>query len=698
MAPGGGVPALRADVGKQPAGSAVGMDHAAPRISHGAYVEPTGQFRHETTQDFGPAENERSTIDLMAGTFFHGDNLEVLRVWFPDECVDLIYLDPPFNSDQDFNLPFGADEARPVQKKRGFTDTWQWDDAAIDAYTQVTKTRAVSMPDKLPGLMRSLYDFLYPKYRHVMLAYLANMAVRLVELRRVMKPKASLYLHCDPTAGHYLKMILDSIFGIENFRSEIVWKRSYGHGNAKKYAPVHDLLLFYSRSAEFTWNPAWQRMPQKTLDEWYNNYDPPGPPDGRRFNRDNLTGSGTRGGESGMPWRGIDVTKKGRHWAIPRSVEMVKEIVGDLGTHEALDALDAAGRIHWPDKEDGVPMFKRYIEEAAGVPALDVITNIPQLHNVSPERVGYPTQKPLALLKHILELSTNVGDLVFDPFCGCGTSIIASEQIDRRWLGIDIGDEAITTLKEKRIPREAPDAKIREEIEPFDIESARLLAKLDEYKFQWWAVRKLGGQPPDGKMKKGSDRGKDGEIFIETTDEFQRRHRVIISVKSGEKQAVSMVNELSAAVNNPEHKAHMGVLVTLEEPKRNLRDRAREFRTVPGSADGKNDPDKIQVVSAADLLARGPACVTLPGRNVTPLWRPVLPIPERIDQVPLPVDQKPQKDRRRAAALVADNTRKGRKPRTGPVKVAPHTAAVEPKQTVMSGSGGSFRLTSGRKK
>ena len=635
------------------------------------------------------------TIPLMAGTFFHGDNLDVLREWFPSECVDLVYLDPPFNSDQDFSLPFGADEARPEQVKRAFKDTWWWDNGAIDAYEQVTRTRVESMPEKLPGVVRSLHDFLYPKYRHVMLAYLANMAVRLVELHRVMKPTASLYLHCDPTASHYLKMILDAIFGLQNFRSEVIWKRSSAHNGAQKHSPVHDTILFYSKSSEFTWVPLASRMPQKTIDEWYNNIEPE---TGRRFNRADLTAPGTRGGESGAKWRHIDVTKKGRHWAIPRSIEACREIVGDLKTLEALEALDDADRIHWPDKEDGVPMFKRYIEEATGVPALDVITGIRHLHNRSPERVGYPTQKPVALLKHLLELSSKAGDLVLDPFCGCGTTVIACEKLDRRWIGIDIGDDAIKTLRDKRIPKEAPEAKITERIEPFDAESLRLLAELDEYEFQWWAVRKLAGQPPGGKAKKGADRGQDGEIFIETQDEFRRRHRVIISVKSGGTPGVKWVTELADAVSNPVHQAHMGILVTLEEPTRNLRTRAHEYGPVSGSVDGKSDPYKIQIVSAAELLRLGPRCVSLPGLNVTPPWRPEMPIPEREEQKDLPVDRKPQKDRRRAAALISDNTGKAaRRTRKGPVKVA-ETPEARPQQAVIPGSGDSFGLTIGRKK
>jgi len=545
----------------------------------------------------------------VPGTFYHGDNLDVLRYWFDDETIDLVYLDPPFNSQQDFNLPFGSEDARPEQQRRAFRDTWWWDETADRAYDELTRTRVEVLPDKLPGIMRALHGFLYPRYKHHLLAYLMNMAIRLVELHRVMKQTGSLYLHCDPKASHYLKMILDAIFGIEHFRNEVVWKRSHAHNGANKYGPVHDLLLFYTKSDTYTWNPITKRLPQKTIDEWYNNVEEG---TGHRFNRDNLTANGTRGGESGKPWRGVDPTKKGRHWAIPR---YAKEIVGDLPTHEALDALDAAGRIWWPKKDDGVPMFKRYLEEATGVPALDVITSIPHLHNRSPERVHYPTQKPLALLKHILELSSNEGDTILDPFCGCGTSVIASEQLHREWFGIDIGEQAIDVLREIRLPKEAPGATFSETIEPFDPESARRLAQKDEYEFQWWAVRKIGGQPAGGKKKKGADRGIDGEIIVEDEEGNHRRLRVIISVKSSSTPQIAWVEQLQGVVMNPEHRAYMGVLVTVEATS-GMKDRAREYRTVKSTIEGK-DPYKIQVVTVEDLFKHG-CGIILPGKNVTP--------------------------------------------------------------------------------
>lgn len=590
-----------------------------------------------------PVDSHQETIPWpMSGIFYHGDNLDVLRYWIDPESVDLVYLDPPFNSQQDFNLPFGAEEARPEQV-RAFRDTWWWDETAARAMTELT--RSEGLPEKLPGIMRGLYEFLYPQYKHVLLAYLVNMAIRLVELHRVMKPSASLYLHCDPRASHYLKMILDAIFGVANFRSEVAWKRSSAHNACRFHSPVHDTILFYTKSDNYTWNPIANRLPQKTIDEWYNNIEEG---TGRRFNRADLTGSGTRGGDSGKPWRGVDPTAKGRHWAIPRSVEVVKEIVGDLPTLEALDALDEAGRIFWPDKGNGVPMFKRYIEEASGVPALDVITSIRHLHNRSPERVGYPTQKPLALLKHLIELSSNPGDIVLDPFCGCGTSIIASEQLAREWLGIDIGDEAIAVLRDKRLPKEAPGATFNETIEPFDVESARKLAEKDEYEFQWWAVRKIGGRPAGGVAKKGGDRGIDGEIFYEEHGADARRRRVLISVKTGKSPQPAWVDQLHSATTNPEHRAHMGILVTVEVT-RGMKDRAREFRTVRATMAEQRDPYRIQIVTLEDIFSPD-FRVDIPGRNVTPrAARPSLVRQVVKGQLPMPFLDAPETTKRRKA-------------------------------------------------
>lgn len=460
----------------------------------------------------------------MAGIIYCGDNLEVLSEYVPPESVDFVYLDPPFNSKRMYNLTYNDQRAQ----EQVFKDFWSWEEVAAQLHTLVDSS---NMPRNVRTLLRALHDVLIESDSDL-LAYLTMMTPRLVAMHHVLKSTGSLYLHCDPTASHYLKAVLDAVFGSRNFRNEVIWKRSYGHGGADKHAPVHDVLLFYSKSDSFRWNPSWKRLPQKTIDQWYNNVEEK---TGRRFNRDNLTGSGTRGGESGKTWRGVDVTKKGRHWAIPRSVDVVKEIVGDLGPHDALDALDAAGRIHWPEKHGGVPMFKRYIEEATGIPALDVITNVPHLHNRSPERVGYPTQKPLALLIHVLELSSSQGDLVLDPFCGCGTTVEAAETLGRRWVGIDIARKAVEVIEHRfgKVGLDAPEVVWH----PADPASAEALAERDKTQFEAWALRKVRA----ARLRK-KDRGIDGEAIFKDGD--GGRYHVLVSVKGGRNLTPAFVREL----------------------------------------------------------------------------------------------------------------------------------------------------------
>ena len=339
----------------------------------------------------------------MKNALYFGDNLDVLRRYIPDESVDLVYLDPPSNSNADYNVLFAAkDGDESAAQIEAFTDTWRWDRAAAAAFDDVVFGHGADEHGAHLDLRtsRALQGFRSMIGECDLLAYLAFMAPRLLELRRVLAPTGSIYLHCDPTASHYLKVLMDAVFGPEHFRSEVIWQRTGSHNSAKRWAPVHDVLLFYSKGDSFTWNPIYQPLPQETIDAWYNNVEEG---TGRRYNRADLTGAGTRTGPSGEPWRGVDPTAIGRHWAIPR---FVGDLVDGLDTHAALDALDAAGRIHWPKKEGGKPMLKRYVEEARGIPALDVVTDIGPLKNSSAERLGYPTQKPEALLDRIISVKS----------------------------------------------------------------------------------------------------------------------------------------------------------------------------------------------------------------------------------------------------------------------------------------------------
>ena len=449
--------------------------------------------------------------------------------------MDLIYLDPPFNSQATYNVLFRSPKGEQSQAQiEAFEDTWTWNNSAEQAFDEVMTSGNTDAAE----MLRAMRSFLK---ENDLMAYLTMMAIRLLELHRVLKPTGSLYLHCDPTASHYLKVLLDGIFGPENFRNEVIWKRTSAHSSSKRWGPVHDTLLFYSKSASLNWNQVFQAYDQTYLDAFYVHSDS----DGRRWRRSDLTGAGVRHGETGETWRGIDVTAKGRHWAYPPKV---------------LDQLDQNGRIHWPAKAGGMPMLKRYLDEQRGQPLQDVIIDIPPMHNLAEERLGYPTQKPLALLERIIQASSNPGDVVLDPFCGCGTAVHAAQKLGRQWIGIDITHLAISLI-EKRLNDAFPGIQYEVHGTPKDLAGARDLAERDKYQFQWWAVSLVNAVPYGGK-KKGADTGIDGIIYFKPDGKITEK--AIVSVKGGANVGVAMVKDLIATVGR--EKAKIGVFVTLTEP------------------------------------------------------------------------------------------------------------------------------------
>jgi len=541
--------------------------------------------------------------EFRPNTLYYGDNLEVLRA-FPSECVDLVYLDPPFNSNRSYNVLFKESRGTEAEAQiEAFEDSWHW-----TAHTAETYDEVAARGDDVGRLLRAFVEALG---HNDVTAYLTMMAPRLVELRRVMKPTASIYLHCDPTASHYLKVLMDAVFGPINFRSEVIWKRSSAHSSSKRWSPVHDTLLFYSRGPQYAWNQLHVPLPQETIDAWYNNIEAV---TGRRFNRADLTAAGKRSGSSGLPWRGIDPSAKGRHWAVPR---FVKEIVGDLDTIDALEALDAAGRIFWPKSASGTPMLKRYLDEAPGVPLLDLITDIGPLNNVAAERLGYPTQKPEALLEQIITASSNPGDIVLDPFCGCGTATVAAHRLGRQWIGIDITYLAVDLMRQRLIdtfPDDFPDG-VHVDGEPADEAAALALAERDKYQFQFWAVAKLGGTARGGVNRKGRDRGVDGvttfpERDPNDPDRLTLEHQqVIISVKGGG-TSVRDVRDLVGTVQREQ--AAIGVLVTAHAPTRDMVSEAAAAGVYHSTWDGRAYP-RIQILTAGQI-ARGQG-IDMPSRG-----------------------------------------------------------------------------------
>ncbi len=527
--------------------------------------------------------NSTATV-TATNKLFYGDNLHVLREHVADESVDLIYLDPPFNSKRDYNLlfktPKGFDSDASIT---AFEDSWHWAQQAEDEFKEIVNPspelrRLRGSNTDVAELMRALRLFLK---ENDMLAYLTMMCNRLLELHRVLKPTGSLYLHCDPTASHYLKLVLDGVFGKENYLNELIWKRTSAHSSAKRFGPIHDTILYYAKGSDYKWVPQFTPYEAEYIETFFDQTDQ----DGRKWKRMDLTGAGTRNGETGQVWRGIDVTAKGRHWAYRPS---------------ELELLDKAGRLHWPKKDGGVPRLRQYPEDLPGVPLQDVLTDIRPMHNLAAERLGYPTQKPLALLERIISASSNEGDVVLDPFCGCGTAVHAAEKLKRRWIGIDITHLSVSLI-EKRMKQAFPYLAEKGVFEiigvPKDFEAAKDLAERDKYQFQFWACTLVNAQPYRG-GKKGADGGVDGIIYAEVGK--NKTEKILVSVKGGAHISNGMIRDLQGAMDR--EKAIMGLFITLTTPTKPMIAQAASA----GHYESEHFPNKpfpkVQILSIEGLL------------------------------------------------------------------------------------------------
>jgi DNA modification methylase len=512
---------------------------------------------------------------------YYGDNLDVLRRHVKDESVDLVYLDPPFNSNANYNVLFAEKDGHQAAAQiQAFEDTWRWDEAAARVFAET-----VEQGGRVADVLLAFERFLGA---NDMLAYLAMMAPRLIELRRVLKPTGSLYLHCDPTASHYLKLLLDAVFGPEQFLNEIVWKRTHAHGSSKRFGPVHDVILLYARSDAYAWsNPRMAHDPEY-LEKHFTSIDGA---TGRAFEPITLTGSGVRHGDSGKPWRGIDPTKVGRHWAIPGKTMALLKLEGAT-VQDKLDALDKVGRIFWPEKEGGTPRLKWFIDELEGQPIQDVWTDIPPISANAAERLGYPTQKPVALLERIVEATTKPGDVVLDPFCGCGTTIEAAQKLDRKWIGIDVTHLAISLIKVRLRDTFADEIRYQVIGEPTTAEDAAQLAETDKYQFQWWALGLVGARPVA--EKKGADKGIDGRTYLRFGDSTCQ---IIFSVKGGNLKATDL-RDLRGVIDR--EKADIGVLLSFETPTKLMRAEAASagFYKSPWGQHAR-----LQLLTVAELLA-----------------------------------------------------------------------------------------------
>ena len=427
-----------------------------------------------------------------------------------------------------------------------------------------------------------------------MMAYLAMMAPRLVELHRVLKPTGSLYLHCDPTASHYLKLLLDAVFGPDQFRSEIVWKRSASHSSAKRWGPIHDVILFYGKTDKMIWNRVFQDYDAEYVEKFYRLSDKRG-----RYQLDNLTGAGKRSGDSGEPWRGINPTEKGRHWAVPGLLlgEFVTaDEASKMTTQQKLDVLDQNGMIYWPPN-GGVPRGKRYLRPDAGVSIQDVVTDIDAISAHAAERLGYPTQKPVALLERIITASTNPGDVVLDPFGGCGTAAHAAQKTGRQWIAIDVTYLAINLFKRRLRDAFGEALQFEEKGQPTDFHSAQRLAELDKFQFQHWALSLIDARPLREGDGKGADRGVDGLLYF--YDSKDERRKIIVQVKGGGVKRGDVAT-LLGDVNN--QKAAGGILLTLEKPTKAMRDEAADASRYESKLWHDKDYPKIQMLTVEGLL------------------------------------------------------------------------------------------------
>lgn len=511
----------------------------------------------------------------MTNKLYYGDNLEILRQHVADESVDLVYLDPPFNSNATYNVLFKerTGEESPAQIK-AFTDTWEWTRESERTFEQ----EIIGNPAASAKVKEMIGAFLNFIGRNAMMAYLVMMTPRLVELHRVLKPTGSIYLHCDPTAGHYLKLLMDTIFGVQNFRNEIVWKRSDSKGDtgqgARHFARVNDTILFYNKATDSVFNAQYGPLDTDYVDRFYRYTDS----DGRRYKLDNMLGPG--GAAKGNPQ--YEVMGVTRYWRYSR---------------ERMQKLVEEGRVVQTNPGT-VPMYKRYLDESRGTPISTNWSDISLVRGWSKERLGYPTQKPIALLERIVQASSNEGDVILDPFCGCGTAVAAAQKLNRGWIGIDITHLAVALMKNRlKTGHDLVAGKDYEVVgEPVDVGSAKALAEQDRFQFQYWAMSLLEALPR-GDEKKGADRGIDGVVhFVDGPK--RKMEKAVVQVKSG-KVSSPHIRDLKGTMER--EKAAMGLFISLEPPTREMEREAVSAGFYKSDLMNRDYP-RIQIKTVGELL------------------------------------------------------------------------------------------------
>ena len=518
--------------------------------------------------------------ELIPNSLYYGDCLEVMQAWDKD-CIDLIYLDPPFNSDADYNILYSSDSAG-IAQMRAFADTWSWDEAASDRWEMYENATGRPAHKVVVGLHNYLGEC-------GMLAYITYMAERIEGMHRILKPTGSIYLHCDPTASHYLKAVMDAVMGGENFKSEIVWKRTSAHNRANRWGPIHDTILFYTKSDTYTWNPVYQAYDDDYLKKNYRHKDDRG-----LFRKSDLTGPGTRAGSSGQPWGGYDPNISKRHWELPPDKSLPEWFIRPAGystmsVQKRLDELDKKGLIYWPEKEGGIPNYKRYLKAMKGVQVQDIIYDIPPVSGN--EDTGYPTQKPVALMDRILKSSSNEGDVVLDPFCGCGTTVESASGLNRRFVGIDISSFAIDVIRVKRLK----DSSIPAQGIPYDLTSAKMMHREKPFDFEAWAVNRLPGFVPN--TVKVGDSGIDGRANLANRPDNFKSKLGLTQVKGG-KFKLSELRDFIHVCNR--ENAAIGIFLTIDPV--NTTAARKEVANTEKIRIGANEYRRIQLCSISDFF------------------------------------------------------------------------------------------------
>lgn len=539
---------------------------------------------------------------------YYGDNLMIMRR-MQARFVDLIYLDPPFKSQQNYNLLYKTMTGKPVpEQAEAFCDTWEMDAQKDElARTMPVLMREHGVADYYVEFWRLWMQALRTTQPHL-LAYLIYMVERLLHMKVILKPTGSIYLHCDPTASHYIKIMMDGIFGHNNFRNEIVWRRTGSHNKSERWGPVHDTILFYTASDKYTWNSPRHPYMRGHVEE--------------HFEKDSLgyktayygnvlTGSGVRNGESGKPWRGFDPTAKNRHWAVPGKLWEDCGIDGTrLTQHEKLEALYQSGFIRIVPGQ-AWPMYERRVRDGEGPAMGDIWAYQPYTDNTvhgteaaidadvswikprSKDRLGYPTQKPVGLLKRIIQASSNVGDVVFDPFCGCGTTVYAAHESNRTWIGCDIAILAVKLIRETLTERYRLVEGVDFQVDgiPASVEQAEVLFKRDPFQFQHWAVERAGGFPT---QKKGADLGVDGRMYFESGKALRE---MVISVKGGVARPTD-VRDLRGVLDR-EMNAEIAGMIMLREPTKAMLSEASSAGTYEY---GGIQYPRIQILTVQEMI------------------------------------------------------------------------------------------------